>query len=219
MENIERRDFMKKIGLLWVWAILNPDLIFAKFEENSIEKSKKQINDSIMITIDDWPSKYSVAIAWELDRLWIKWTFFFIGENIAEFKNEVIEILNRWHKVWNHSFTHPQFNKITLNKAKLEVEKSDKLIRDIISKSNQDPNQEMYFRYPYWAEISNSMKKNFEEFLSELKLQKLSWDVDTNDWRSRVSESRVKKDILSAKNQQIVLVHDKIKTFNALKSI
>lgn len=188
-------------------------------KENPIASRKNHTLKKIMITIDDGPSKFSVSIADELDKLWLKWTFFLLWQNISYYKNDVIELLNKGHRVWNHSYSHPIFTKLSLEKASNEVRRTNDIIRNLISKSKQDPKQEMYFRYPYGAKIAKRNEAEFKKVLDSMNLKSLLWDVDTNDWKPNMSINNVKNQILASWDSKVILVHDRKKTLDTLKLI
>ncbi len=188
-------------------------------DENPIASRKNHTLKKIMVTIDDGPSKFSVSIADELDKLWLKWTFFLLWQNISHYKNDVIELLNKGHRVWNHSYSHPIFTKLSLEKASNEVRRTNDIIRNLVAQSNQDPKQEMYFRYPYWAKITKRNEAEFKQVLDSMHLRSLLWDVDTNDWKANMCINDVKNQILASRDNKVVLVHDRKKTLDTLKLI
>lgn len=203
------------------WIFKNERL--ERNEKSKISKKIETVKDStlkkIIITIDDGPSEYTLPIASELDRLWMRWIFFFLWQNITHYQKEVLEILKRWHDVWNHSYTHPEFNKISIKRAVQEVKDTDDLLREFLAKAWLQENKEMFFRYPYWAKISKNNSEEFNSFLKKLNLKEMYWDVDTNDWRPQKSVESVKNTIITAPENKIVLVHDRKKTVEALQKV
>ncbi|MDD4151545.1 MAG: polysaccharide deacetylase family protein [Candidatus Gracilibacteria bacterium] len=244
--NTERRDFLISFGLLGASALIPGSLLADKNLEETldvnspidggeanfgifkhekpeslkkIETVKNSTLKKIIVTIDDGPSKYTVPIAKELDRLGMKGIFFFLGQNINHYQKEVLEILEKGHDIGNHSYTHPEFNKISIKRAVQEVKDTDNLLRELLSKAGKDENKEMFFRYPYGAKISKNNSDEFNAFLKQLKLKEMYWDIDTNDWRKEKSIESVKNSILKTPDNKIVLVHDREKTLEVLQKV
>lgn len=214
---MERRDFIKT-AWAWLLVLAGTDL-FAKNHnpKEKLEKHTLSINRKIILTIDDGPSKFTVSIAEELNKHNMKWIFFLLWENIARYEKNVEEILKMWHKIWNHSYNHPNFARISLDKAKDQVTRTDDILRWILAKTWQNPKQNMHFRYPYGNQVKEAFRWEFNQFLQSKKLESMFWDVDTNDWRWYKSAKNVYNTVSKAYDWNIVLVHDRWKTLKALK--
>lgn len=190
-----------------------------QIEDKKTETVVKNTKKRIYITIDDGPSKYLLPMADELEKYWHRWIFFFIWSSIRWYKNQIIEILNRWHQIANHSWSHPAFASISIDRAKYEIKKTDDIIRNIIEESRQNSDQKLLFRYPYWSQISRIKSGEFREFLEENWYYKkpLMWDVDTNDWRKWKSVQEITKSTIYTPENKVVLMHERQKTLEAVK--
>ena len=210
-------DPMSAFDLLSIPAFDKSDLEIIRGAE--LEKKISNIRKRIYITIDDWPTKYLLPYADELEKYWHRWIFFFIWSLIKARKKEVIEILNRWHQVANHSWWHPAFSKLSLVQAKNEIIKTDFILRETLSQSKQNPDQKLLFRYPYWDPVNKSIREEFAKFLKEKSYNEkpLMWDVDTNDWKKSRSIQEIIETAEMTKEEKVVLVHERQKTYDAMK--
>lgn len=228
--NQSRRDFLYKF-----WALIYAETLWNNFSVYSSEndiwvtdfsswwmENNSEIQPEtipIHITIDDGPSKQTIKMADELEKYWHKWIFFLVGKNIWKYKQDIIEILNRWHQIGNHSYSHPSYSKLSFEEIKTETLKANDIITEIISQSQQDSKQKKIFRYPFWSTVANKFKKDFEELLKKENYDSnpLKWDIDTNDRKSNTSISDIYQKIIATQIHKIVLIHEKEKTLQAMR--
>ena len=153
----------------------------------------------ISLTFDDAPSPKTKELVDLLKSLEIKATFFILGCNLKYYKEELKYIYDNGHEIGNHSYSHPDFKKITVDKGIEEINKTQKLIFDVI---NRYPR---VFRFPY-----GSVNK---EVLKQIDLATVLWSIDSMDWENYQTDvilSRVRSNL---KNGGIILFHD-FKYFN-----
>ena len=85
---------------------------------------------SVYLTFDDGPIPHITP--WVLDLLdhyQIKATFFLVGDNVRKHPNEFQMILNRGHRVGNHTFNHIQGFKYLSFNYLANTNKADELIK------------------------------------------------------------------------------------------
>lgn len=186
----------------------------------TLKSLSKKIKGNIALTIDDGPTKYMLKMADELDESWHKAIFFVVWENTARYRRDVIEVLNRWHMIWNHSWSHPLFTRLSLDKAKEQIRKTDDIISDIISASTNSTWKKL-FRYPYWWPVNKNIKNEFWQYLEDLWYIKnpIFWTVDTNDWKKTKTTEDIANSIMSANKWSIVLFHERQKSYQALQMV
>jgi len=63
-------------------------------------------------------------------------------------KSEVVDAIHKGYTIANHSYTHPHFSKISIEKAKDEISKTDELINEIYALANVE-RKHKWFRFPY----------------------------------------------------------------------
>ncbi len=173
------------------------------FEDKYLTFAKKETPQLplkvISLTFDDAPSPKTKELVDLLKSLEIKATFFILGCNLKYYKEELKYIYDNGHEIGNHSYSHPDFKKITVDKGIEEINKTQELIFDVI---NRYPR---VFRFPY-----GSVNK---EVLKQIDLATVLWSIDSMDWenyQTNVILSRVRSNL---KNGGIILFHD-FKYFN-----
>ncbi len=148
----------------------------------------------VAITFDDAPSVKTKEIVDLLEQLGVKATFFILGCNAEIYKNELLYIDANDHEIGNHSYSHPNFKKITLEEGLKEITTTQEIIFNI---TNHYPR---VFRFPYGA-VNKSV-------LKEINIPTVLWDVDSLDWQDHTTASIVKKVKGSVRKNSILLFHD-----------
>jgi peptidoglycan-N-acetylglucosamine deacetylase len=153
----------------------------------------------IAMTFDDGPSAENTPRLLDiLKQRGIKATFFLIGANAEANPNLVKRILAEGHELGNHTWTHPQLSKLSDDKVKSEISRTQEAIA---AASGYTPT---ILRPPYGA-ITARQKEWIEK---DLKLNVIIWSVDPFDWK-RPGPSVVTSRILAgAAPGAIVLSHD-----------
>ncbi len=153
----------------------------------------------IALTFDDGPNaRYTPLLLDGLRARNIHASFFLIGENIEGNEDILRQMQQDGHLIGNHTWDHVQLNKISSQKAQMEIEKTNNRIYEA---TGVYPS---YVRPPFGAWI-----KDMELSVTMLPV---FWDVDTLDWKSKNIDS-----ILSIAEKQvhdgsIILMHDGYQT-------
>ena len=190
-----------KADSLWV-DTLNEENILSQDINQQVSELTNKVRWNVFITIDDGPWQYTAEIAEELHKRWHHATFFMLGSNMKEGCYEAMRhAVNLWHEIWNHSYSHPNFRKISFDKARWELERTKSVIEDAWIKPAP------YFRFPYWNSFSN--EKMFDKYLKDIWYEEVFWNIDTRDW----SKSTTKKDLIrcleKTKPGDIILIHER----------
>jgi peptidoglycan/xylan/chitin deacetylase (PgdA/CDA1 family) len=153
----------------------------------------------IAMTFDDGPS--AVLTPKLLDLLaarHIKATFFVIGENVAEHPEIVARAAREGHEIGNHSWSHPNFGKMSQENVRSQLQRTDDAIKNAIGK------RPTLLRPPYGSITEREKRWIHDEFGYNIIL----WDVDPLDWK-RPGPSVVRSRILKeTRPGSIVLSHD-----------
>src|SRR5262250_3305758 len=153
----------------------------------------------IAMTFDDGPS--ATLTPKLLDLLaahHIKATFFVIGENVAEHPEIVARAAREGHEIGNHSWSHPNFGKMSDESVRRQLRQTDDAIK---SATGQRPT---LLRPPYGSITDREKRWIHDEFGYDIIL----WDVDPLDWK-RPGPSVVRSRILKeTRPGSIVLSHD-----------
>src|SRR6266550_6242671 len=153
----------------------------------------------IAMTFDDGPS--AVLTPKLLDLLaahHIKATFFVIGENVAEHQEIVARAAREGHEIGNHSWSHPNFGKMSQESVRSQLQRTDDAIKNATGK------RPTLLRPPYGS-ITEREKRWIHD---ELGYQIIFWEVDPYDWK-RPGPAVVRNRILKETQPgSIVLSHD-----------
>src|SRR5438128_7819007 len=168
--------------------------------ESSITFSSVHVDGPyIAITFDDGPS--AALTPKLLDILAahrIKATFFVIGENVVEHPEIVARAAREGHEIGNHSWSHPNFGKMSDEGVRGQVQRTDDAIKDATG------TRPILLRPPYGSITARQQRWIHDHFGSQI----IPLDVDPYDWK-RPGPSVVRNRILKETQPgSIVLSHD-----------
>src|SRR5438094_4551429 len=168
--------------------------------EQSITFSSVHVDGPyIAMTFDDGPS--ATLTPKLLDLLaarHIKATFFVIGENVAEHPEIVARAAREGHEIGNHSWSHPNFGKMSDESVRRQLQQTDDAIKNATGK------RPTLMRPPYGSITAREKHWIHDEFDYDIIL----WDVDPYDWK-RPGPGVVRARILKeTRPGSIVLSHD-----------
>jgi peptidoglycan/xylan/chitin deacetylase (PgdA/CDA1 family) len=128
-----------------------------------------------------------------------KATFFLIGPNVEKNPEIAKQIVDAGFEVGNHSWTHPTLSKLSDDKAREELTKTNDAIRQAAGTEVQ------VMRPPYGA-----ANPKVQQLCDELGMRIICWNIDTNDW-ARNASAKAMEDIIikNARDGSIVLMHDR----------
>lgn len=123
------------------------------------------------ITFDDGPSVYTPHLLDMLDAYEITATFFMLGKNAQHYPDIVRRVAEEGHEVASHSFSHPNFKHISLQRRIEELSRTNDILRSL----GAEP---VLFRPPYGAKDGKVV-----EIARQLGLRVVTWSYDTLDWK------------------------------------
>lgn len=183
--------------------ITNSDVEKVKFAysstylgENITSITNKKV---VALTFDDGPSFNSKKIVNLLDELNIKATFFVLGCNVEKYADELKYINDHGNEIGNHSYSHPDFRKLSLEQGLKEIEKTQAIVFKTIGRYPR------LFRFPYGLVI--------KQILNNIKLPTILWNADSLDWQCCDTKTIIKRVEKEVKENGILLFHD-FKNFN-----
>lgn len=149
-------------------STINSNLNFRGMVYYSGDKNIKQA----ALTFDDGPDNiYTPKILDILKENNIKATFFIVGTRAQANPQMVKRILDEGHAIGNHSWSHPELDKLSPDKVKYEIKKTDDILETMIGFHPS------IVRPPY----GEADKKVVEEVAS-MGFKIVDWSVDTRDW-------------------------------------
>jgi peptidoglycan/xylan/chitin deacetylase (PgdA/CDA1 family) len=198
--------FATLIATLWLGAEPTPATHDATHEERAVPDEPGITFNSVHVdgpyiamTFDDGPS--ATLTPKLLDLLaahHIKATFFVIGENVAEHPEIVARAAQGGHEIGNHSWSHPNFGKMSDENVRRQLWRTDDAIKNATGK------RPTLLRPPYGSITAREKRWIHDEFGYQIIL----WDVDPNDWK-QPGPAVVRNRILQeTRPGSIVLSHD-----------
>ena len=168
--------------------------------ESSITFSSVHVDGPyIAMTFDDGPS--ATLTAKLLDILAahrIKATFFVIGENVVQHPEVVARAAREGHEIGNHSWSHPNFGKMSDDGVRGQLQRTDEAIKGATGA------RPTLLRPPYGSITARQKRWIHDQF----GYQVILWDVDPYDWK-RPGPPVVRNRILKETQPgSIVLSHD-----------
>lgn len=152
----------------------------------------------LALTFDDGPHPAQTpAILRILRQYRAPATFFVIGENASWNPDLIKAIAADGHLVANHSWSHPQLDKLSQTRVRRELGRTS----DLLEKALGTPPR--FARAPYGAWHGPSL-----EVCAELGMEPMGWSVDTLDWKSPGISTIRTRVLKGAHPGAIVLAHD-----------
>ncbi len=165
-----------------------------------------EASDTVAISFDDGPDpKWTPKILDVLRAKGVKASFFLVGSRMEANPGLVRRILEEGHEIGVHSYTHPNMAAISEERARLELNATQRLIETITDRST------ILFRPPYSAD---SRPHDPTEVIPVKLAQDLGYitvteDIDPEDWAKPGVETIVQKVKQGRKAEgTIILLHD-----------
>lgn len=178
--------------------------VLAEQNPETTETEKK-----VFLTFDDGPSEVTETVLKILDEKDIKATFFLIGEQITEEKEELVQRMSQeGHEIGVHTYTHDKDQIYTSAQAYIEdVEKTAERIEEVTGK------KPVYYRFPWGSanKFISPYRSELIQGLSDMGYQYVDWNVSGEDSVGTPSiqtiYANVKKDY-NKYQEPVVLLHD-----------
>jgi peptidoglycan-N-acetylglucosamine deacetylase len=151
----------------------------------------------IALTFDDVPDpRFTGKVLDILKKFQVKATFFAVGERAKKHPDLAKRIHEEGHAIGNHSYNHAQLNKLSLDKFKGQIERTNTILKSLTGVNPR------LIRPPYGdineAQLQWARKNGYKV---------VNWNVDSLDWKG-LRKEEVKSNILSAVGPgSIVLQH------------
>lgn len=153
----------------------------------------------IAMTFDDGPNPTLTPKLLDLLKAkGIKATFFVVGTNAAAYPEILKRAVAEGNEIGNHSWSHPDFARMTDGAVRNEIQKTQDAIESAIGTKPK------LLRPPYGAITKHEREWIHADFGYKIIL----WDVDPQDWKYH-NAAHVETEILKqTKPGSIVLSHD-----------
>ncbi len=155
----------------------------------------------IYLTFDDGP--IPEVTPWVLDLLdhyQIKATFFMVGDNVRKYPKEFNEVVQRGHRIGNHTYHHVRGFSMNVDKYSADTEKANCLLHTDLFRP---PHGYMSRPQYQWA------KRNYKIIM---------WDLVTRDYSKRLNGVQVLNKVKKyVRNGSIITFHDSLKSRSKLE--
>lgn len=157
---------------------------------------REQTKKCVALTFDDGPDKLLTPKLLSILRHEnVRATFYLVGSRVAHASDIVREMKRDGHEIGNHSWSHPDFTRISVSEIHRQIEMTD---RAIASVTGEVPRT---IRPPYGAVNSRVLGA-----ISPRQI--VLWDVDTHDWRYRVRAWITRAAGTNIRSGSVILMHD-----------
>lgn len=156
---------------------------------------------AVYLTFDDGPiPEITPWVLDLLDKYGIKATFFLVGDNVRKHPEEFKMILERGHRVGNHTFNHIRgFEYLTRNYL-ANTDKANELIKSDL------------FRPPH------GHMRAHQYYVLRKKYKIVMWDLVTRDYSNKLDGKQVFEKVKHyVRNGSIITFHDSLKSENNMK--
>lgn len=189
------RTFMILLIMILIMIMMNP----VSAADSQLISRVNTTQKMMALTFDDGSDGESIPEVLEiLKNHNVKSTFFITGKAAEDHPEWIADIYNAGHELGNHSYSHPDFTKITASQMATELQKNETLIVNITGKSTKP-----YFRPPYGYYNASVLTAVGNAGYTKT----IHWTVDTIDWRGDSAADITRRVMEKASNGAIVLMH------------
>jgi len=161
----------------------------------------------ILLSFDDGPHPTNTAsVLRTLKEVGVHAHFFELGQQVQAYPDMSKLVASEGHSVGNHSWNHPNMQKISFEQAVAQIKQTHSIILKVLGWV--DP----FFRFPY-----GNRTKPVDKELADNEMADFYWTIDTNDWRMTNPDGSVRTNLqvindtigqLDRKQHGIILMHD-----------
>ncbi len=148
----------------------------------------------LALTFDDGPSKYTDKLLDGLKERGAKATFFMVGSNVNAYPETVKRMKKEGHQLATHTMSHANLALSSVDNIKSEVFGVNDRINAIVGDGK-------YYLRPPYGSYNDTVKRTVMTPI-------IYWSVDTEDWKSRNTQSVYNKIMNTARDGDIILLHD-----------
>ena len=156
---------------------------------------------NIAITFDAaWGNSDTDELIRILKKHNAKATFFFTGQWVSKYPDDVRKFYVAGHEMGNHSDSHFHIKGKTPEELRNDILACNEKIKNTVGKAPT------VYRGPY-GEYNNTLLSEVEK----LKMYAVQWNIDSRDWQKRSVTDMISSVTQNAKNGSIILFHNDVK--------
>ena len=191
-----------------VFKQLKPNILLSDLPPTPIYKGhpdKEMVSFLINVA---WGNEFLVDMLSILKKYNVHASFFLEGRWVQNNPELAKMIIDAGHEVGNHSYTHPNMEKISAYQAREEIQKTNKVIQAISDKP-----------ILWFAPPSGSYRDEIVQIAAEEKLGTVLWTVDTVDWKKPTPEQLLHRVMSKVHNGAMILMHPTDSTAKSLEQL
>ncbi|MCC5896024.1 MAG: LysM peptidoglycan-binding domain-containing protein [Alkalibacterium sp.] len=128
----------------------------------------------------------------------VKATFFLTGSGVNNHPQAIRNIANQGHQLANHSYSHPDFTKISAAEIRSQLQRTEDIVRNVTGKTTKP-----FFRPPFGAYNSTVLQHVGDAGYR----YSVYWTIDTVDWTGNSSTDIVNRVMNRITPGAIILMH------------
>ena len=162
-----------------------------------VEEVETNPGDSIYLTFDDGPSKYTPRILDSLEANGGRATFFMVGNRVASYASTVKRMADLGCETDSHTWAHTYLTGMSEG----EILQSLNQTRDAIVAAGGNAPKGVR---PPGGKINDASKA----VLAKAGMPSIIWSVDTLDWKTRNAQHTIDTVLRQVQDGDIILMHD-----------
>jgi len=136
------------------------------------------------LTIDDAPTEDLRLRVDELNARGIRAIWFCLGELLEKYPEEAAYAVRSGHILGNHSYNHPAFSQLSLDEAKDQIERTERLLDGIYARAGV-PRPVKLFRFPFLDDGGDGKREALQALLRDAGIEHAGFPGVTYDWWRR----------------------------------
>lgn len=161
---------------------------------------------SLMINVA-WGTEYVHSMLEIFNEYQVKATFFLDGKWLRDNQDVAKKILEHGHELGNHAYSHPDLTKMSVERIKEEMTKTNELIEKLGVTSY------------LFAPPSGAFDQRVVQIAHQYNMKTILWTLDTVDWKKPPSSTIVNRIVPNLENGALILMHPTEPTVAALPAI
>ncbi|TCS82991.1 polysaccharide deacetylase family protein [Tepidibacillus fermentans] len=168
--------------LHFIWKEIEPKTKINELKPYPIYRGNPQKSMvSLMINVA-WGTEHLDSILKTLEKDKVRATFFFDGSWVKKNPEMARRIVSEGHEVGNHAYSHPLMSRLTNEKIKEELQKTEKIIY-----------QTTKHKSTYFAPPSGDYDQRVVDIAANLHLRTVLWTIDTIDWQKSSPDAIIER--------------------------
>ena len=155
-----------------------------------------------------WGNEYLPEILATLKRHQVSVSFFLEGNWVKNNPDLAKMIVSAGHEVGNHSYTHPNMQKLTASQTRDQMVRTNEVIEAATGEKSV-----------WFAPPSGSYRDETVKIAAELNMKTVMWTVDTIDWQKPSPDLLINRVITKIDNGSMVLMHPTESTTKSLNRL